>query len=476
MRLKYQLFLTLLAASAMLIALMYAISSWSFSRGFLDYVHQNEVDRLQLVGDELVERFDEDGNWDWVGLRTLDSIQGFFDGGRQPNRRKQPGSKIENGEQGRRGGPPSKPLILTDSAKKPLFGVLRADMSMQWLSLESDGNVIGYLVIPRAAQVDRQFDQVFEQKQKKTLGLTALAMIFLSGLLSIPLAGRIVKPLLTVNSAVSEISGGNYAQRADVSRKDEIGDLAQNINLLGNSLEQNRDARQRWIAEISHELRTPLAVLRGEIEAVQDGVRNMDKQAVTSLHSEVLSLGRLIDDLHTLSVSDVGALNYRLESLNIAQLLSEFLESHRDVLVSKSLTLTLDLGSTPLMVQGDTQRLEQLFSNLMQNTCRYTDGGGKLHVALRRTNTNKTGVANQECIVVDWFDSTPGVDSDALPKLFDPLFRTESSRNREYGGTGLGLSIAKRIVEAHQGNIKAWTSRLGGLHIQIELPFSVRSV
>lgn len=489
MRLKYQLFLTLLAASAVLIALMYFISSRSFSSGFLEYVNQIEADRLQVVADQLIERYEDENGWHWADKKSIANLVGFSGRGRGANRPRDRdvGSNEDRSEgrkegsdgqrAGRRPPPPRMQLVLTDAAKQPLVGELRPGKAMNWLSLDnSSGEVAGYLVTPKVERINRQFDQLFEQKQKNSLGLTALAMIFFSGLLSIPLASRIVKPLLTVNSAVGEISSGNYAHRVDVNRRDEIGDLAEKINLLGNSLEQNRDARQRWIAEISHELRTPLAVLRGEIEAVQDGVRSMDEQAVESLHSEVLSLGRLIDDLHTLSVSDVGALDYRLEALDLNRLLTDYLDSHQDKLADNALTLSRDIGDEQIFVQGDAQRLEQLFANLMQNTCRYTDDKGALHVDVKIADANSDNLSGAEAVVIDWFDSSPGVDSDTLSKLFDPLFRTESSRNREYGGTGLGLSIAKRIVEAHQGNIKATQSELGGLHLQIELPLSASNV
>jgi len=486
MRLKYQLFLTLLAASAVLIALMYFISSRSFSSGFLEYVNQNEADRLQAVADQLIERYEVENGWRWADKKSVANLAGFSSRGRGASRprNRDVGSiedrsedrsegRREDGDGKRPGRRPTSrsPLILTDAAKQPLVGELRPDTAMNWLALEaSAGGVVGYLVTPKIERINRQFDQLFEQKQKKSLGLTALAMIFFSGLLSIPLASRIVKPLLTVNSAVGEISSGNYAHRVDVNRRDEIGDLADKINLLGYSLEQNRDARHRWIAEISHELRTPLAVLRGEIEAVQDGVRIMDEQAVESLHGEVLSLGRLIDDLHTLSVSDVGALDYRLAVLDLNKLLADFLDSQQEMLADNALTLTRDIGREQILVQGDAQRLEQLFANLMQNTCRYTDSEGALHVDVKIANLNSDKFSGSDAVVIDWFDSSPGVESDALSQLFDPLFRTESSRNREYGGTGLGLSIAKRIVEAHQGSIKATQSELGGLHLQIELP------
>lgn len=485
MRLKYQLFLTLLAASAVLIALMYVISSWSFSRGFLEYVNQRVVDHLTPVAERLVEQYEADGDWQGDEVKLL--MQNVNDASRsegvgfniRPPRDRSDRKKHRASREERQNGTSSNdrlrrlapPITLTDANKIVIVGGAKINARVQWLPLESEAGLIGYLAFPKPTRINRHFDQVFENKQKKIFGLTALAMILISGILSIPLASRIVKPLLTVNKAVSEISGGNYAHRAHIIRRDEIGDLAKNINLLGVSLEQNRNARQRWIAEISHELRTPLAVLRGEIEAVQDGVRVLNKPAIDSLHGEVLSLGRLIDDLHTLSVSDVGALDYQMEPLDLGKLLTGFLESHEAALASKSLTIKRASVPANSFVLGDAQRLEQLLANLMQNTCRYTDPGGELHVSINQAQSN-----NRDELVIDWQDSSPGVSADALPKLFDPLYRAETSRSREFGGTGLGLSIAKRIVEAHQGEITVQLSTLGGLHIQIQLPMAAKSI
>ncbi len=467
MRLKYQLFLTLLAASALLIALMYAISSWTFSRGFLEYVNKNEADRLQSVADQVAVRYAEEGNWLWVNKQSVRRLTGA------PRDRR--GSENAQSPKSRRG-PPRRHFIIADASRKPVFGEIKADRTMQWLPISSDDEVVGFLAAPKLERVDGSFDRVFESKQRKTFGLTALAMILLSGLLSVPLAGRIVKPLLKVNKAVGEISSGNYAHRVAANRRDEIGDLAANINSLGHTLEQNRDARQRWIAEISHELRTPLAVLRGEIEAVQDGVRTMDKTALASLHTEVLSLGRLIDDLHTLSLSDVGAINYQFEPVNLAESLNLFFASHNDTLSEHAISLNLDLASGDGQFLADAQRMEQLFSNLLQNTCRYTDEGGSLYVCLSQSNATESDTSHSRLHVIDWYDSSPGVEDVALSKLFDPLYRTEMSRNREFGGAGLGLAIVKRIVEAHQGNISASHSSVGGLHIRIELPVLEGSV
>lgn len=488
MRLKYQIFLTLLAASALLVLAMYAISSWSFNRGFIDYVNQNEISRLSPIAERLVYEYEQNGNWDWVDESDLRQFKPGRDNrgrskqdtrkrlnsdgaGKADQQRSTPAelttddSPRKKAPRGRRPGPK---LVLADVNKKPLVGTVRPNATIQWVELKSNDQIIAFLGFPESQRVDRHFDKVFADKQKKTFGWTAIAMIILSALLSIPLAGRILRPLLDVNNAVDQLSGGNYAHRLDNRRRDELGDLAGNINTLGMTLEKNLDARQRWIAEISHELRTPLAVMRAEIEAVQDGVRVLDKSVLNSLHSEVLGLGRLINDLHTLSMSDVGALNYHMDVLDLSELLDSFLTANKATLSQHEIECSFTKPDhSPL--HGDAQRLDQLFTNLLQNTCRYTEPGGELHIVL--ANVIIDGL---EYLEIDWFDSSPGVVASDLSQLFDPLYRTDVSRNRASGGSGLGLSIAKRIVEAHDGKISADNSSLGGLHINIRFPASKR--
>ena len=480
MRLKYQIFLTLLAASALIIAIMFAFSSWSFSRGFLEYVNQNIEDSLSEEVAELEFQYEQQRNWDWVTADTVRQLrsQRNIDISRPDNSRQARNGQTSDRQRpnGRRQGRRKSdrlapPLALANAEKQIISGQPSPNVGIQWIDLKVDNQVVGFLGFPQKNRVDRHFDQVFANKQKKNFIWTALAMVLLSALLSIPLAGLLVRPLLKLNEAVDEISGGNYSHRVSNNRRDELGDLADNINTLGLSLERNRDARRRWIAEISHELRTPVAVMRGELEAVQDGIRGMDKLAVDSLHAEALNLGRLIDDLHMLSMSDVGALNYQMAPLDLAELVREFVSGHDALLSEHELELKLQLPAEPLIVQGDAQRIEQLLANLLQNTCRYTDKNGQLGVSLTQQS-----VGSKPWFVLDWYDSSPGVSATVLPQLFDPLFRTDESRNRETGGSGLGLSIVKRIVDAHQGTIEASDSTLGGLRIRISLPASSAKV
>jgi two-component system sensor histidine kinase BaeS len=227
-------------------------------------------------------------------------------------------------------------------------------------------------------------------------------------------------------------------------------------------LQQNEASRKQWIADIAHELRTPLAILRGEIEALQDGINQPDASTLASLHQEVSHLQRLVSDLYDLSMSDSGALSYRKESLDLIALLQETLTLHSTPLQEKGLHIGLaGLSQQPVRIQGDPQRLQQLFKNLLENSLRYTDKPGQLQVSTQ---------LQASMVTLVFADSLPGVPEDALPHLFERLYRVESSRNRATGGAGLGLSICYNIVEAHGGKISAAHSALGGLEIRVNLP------
>jgi two-component system sensor histidine kinase BaeS len=227
----------------------------------------------------------------------------------------------------------------------------------------------------------------------------------------------------------------------------------------------NKDQRQ-WVADISHELRTPVAVLQGEIEALLDGVRPITPETVRSLHAEALRLNRLVEDLYELSLSDIGALSYRKELLDVADVLNVSLDGFRAEFGRKNITLRTDPSAEQNVVAyADWGRLEQLFANLLENSLRYTDAGGETAVNLALSNSH---------IIIKFQDSAPGVPERNLDRLFERLYRVEGSRSRTSGGAGLGLAICKNIVEAHEGSISAHQSPLGGLLIRISLPLARR--
>jgi two-component system sensor histidine kinase BaeS len=312
--------------------------------------------------------------------------------------------------------------------------------------------------VPRP-EVLESIERLYLQRQHLAFGAIGIGMLMAALLLGAGLALWLSRRIRSLAQATASLIQGNYDVRLKPSGHDELARLARDFNALAETLAASRLARRQWIADIAHELRTPLSILRGEIEALQDGVRPLDRNALNSLSSEAARLARLIEDLHMLSLSDLGALSYHKEPVDLSEIASDTIDAQRTALQGKGLRVESNLQ--PAIISGDADRLAQLFGNLMQNTLRYTDGPGALSVSVR-TEPGR--------VAVDWEDSSPPVPEEDLPRLTERLFRVEGSRSRAGGGSGLGLAIARAIVEAHGGTLAAGASRLGGLRIVMTFP------
>jgi two-component system sensor histidine kinase BaeS len=279
--------------------------------------------------------------------------------------------------------------------------------------------------------------------------------------------------LAAVQDATQRLARGELTVRLPAGpeladRSDEIGDVVRNVNRMAEGLQRLEGARRRWLADISHELRTPLTVLRGDIEALQDGVRPLRLEAIGVLHDEVLRIGKLVDDLHLLATSDLQALPCHFAPADAVDLLQRVARRFEARARAAGLSISLQglEGAAPLPVHWDADRIEQLLANLMENSLRYTDAPGQIRIGLQQA-----GDAVQ--LVVE--DSAPGVPADQWPQLFEPLYRGDAARARLHGGSGLGLAICEAIARAHGGQLGASASALGGLCITATLPLNARA-
>jgi two-component system sensor histidine kinase BaeS len=177
---------------------------------------------------------------------------------------------------------------------------------------------------------------------------------------------------------------------------------------------------------------------------------------------EVQRLTRLVEDLRLLTLSDLGALTYRRQPLDLGEAISDALAVGRAAIEQKPLSVKLQLDED-IQVDADQDRLSQVFSNLLQNTLRYTSSPASLRVGLT--------VEGREARI-DWEDSAPGVGDGDLARLTERLYRVDASRSSASGGSGLGLAIVQAIIQAHGGRMQAAHSTLGGLHWRIWLPLS----
>lgn len=278
---------------------------------------------------------------------------------------------------------------------------------------------------------------------------------------SFPLAHLLTKRINILVGQVGHLSRGHYREKISIQGNDELSVLAEHLNNLGEALAQSEQTRRQWVADISHELRTPIAVLQAELEAMEDGVRPIDKPAIhlLSKHSQRLKL--LVNDLYELSLTDLGGMTYKKNNMDLAALLNDSVNAIQPQFSQQHIKLTISSSPLPVFIFGDHNRLQQLFTNLLKNSLQYTNSPGKTLVSLK--------VDNRHAIIMIE-DTAPGVDPEHHAKLFDRLYRADSSRNRITGGAGLGLSICKNIVIAHDGQISISSSQFGGLKISIAIP------
>jgi two-component system sensor histidine kinase BaeS len=439
---------------------MFVIMHWNIDRGFLRYVNTLDQERLERLAAEVERSYATAGSWDFIRdeprnlLRLM--VRTLPEGQVRPEHLDRLERRLER-RQGRRERleppPPGMAHLfelrvqLLDSAGNRLAGPPQPLPAKEMIPLHYQGQNIGSLGLMPQKNLADVHQLRFLKEQKLALAQVAGLTLLVSALLSLPLARRLVSPLRELAAATRRLAAGAYAERVAVTSQDELGQLASDFNLLALALQQNETTRRQWIADISHELRTPLTVLRGEIEALQDGVRPLTPAALASLHGEALRLGRLVDDLYQLSLSDLGALQYRKEILAPKTILLKALEPLRLLFAANGIVLRTEFApGADVKILADPQRLHQLFTNLLDNALKYTDSPGRLELRMERRGA---------ILQIELCDSAPTVPAADLERLFERLYRVEGSRSRATGGAGVGLALSRKIAAAHQGTLTA---------------------
>lgn len=464
MGITHRLFLSILGAAALTLLCILLIMQWSITRGFLHYLDVMERSRSERLVGTLEQVYTERGGW--KSLRDDPRILMERLLGESQHRP----PFIPERDLGPHlypppphPGPMHMPFVVVDAERRPVISDPSRNNDVALKPIIVDGRTVGYagLRLPPKPLLDPQ-QLHFLARQKWVLFAAGLGLVLLVTVFSLPLSGYLVRPIKAMAAATRDLSSGNYSVRIPVASSDELGILADSFNRMAMTLEQNEKARRQWIADISHELRTPLTVLRAEIEALMDGVREMTPDAIRSFHGEILRLHGLVDDLYQLALSDLGTLTYRKEELDPVKVLSGAIARFTLDFASKGIDVRLNLQrANGIEVYGDRERLNQLFTHVLDNCLKYTDPGGMLVVSI--------WPLDDRLVVITFEDSHPGVEGEALERLFDRFYRVEHSRSRSSGGAGLGLAISKSIVEGHHGSITARPSALGGITIEITL-------
>lgn len=460
--LSTKLFIAVMALCTFAVGGMGVATYLNFNQNFLGYLNEQAVERL----DALVPRFEHaytgHGSWAFLLPRDATPPDSWF----QLLRPEPPTANGEVPQQ--RGIPPVSDLTgaflrltLFDGQMHYVFGYRQYDAQQVLRPIQVDGQTVGWLGMTLFESVSATGDQRFQSSQVRASLLIGLACVLICAIIIWWIARVLLRPVREVARATHRLAEGDYSTRVPVVSRDEAGQLADDFNRMAEKLASTEQLRRDFMADISHELRTPLAILRAELEALEDGIRAMDATSVRSLQAEVLSLTRLVDDLFELSLAEVGGPTYRREAVELGDLLDTAADTYRPRFTERGLQFTLEQVSRGLTVTGDSRRLTQLLYNLFENSLRYTDPGGEVRVRAR---------AEKAWVVIDVFDSAPDVPVGLHEQLFQRFYRVDTSRSRRSGGAGLGLAICRGIAQTHGGTLQAQPSPLGGLWLVLSLP------
>lgn len=315
------------------------------------------------------------------------------------------------------------------------------------LALVSDGETIGWLLLETGLRVwvPDAAETLFLRNLTAASLLSALVAVLLALALGSLLAYTLTRSLRELTEATVEIADGRLGKQVKVRTQDELGELAASFNKMSKDLERATQARRQMTADIAHDLRSPLSVLTGYSEALSDGKLVGDPEIYQILNQETRHLGRLIDDLRTLSLADSGELPLLLQPIAPAELLTRAANAHRVQADTCQITLTVDAELGLPEIRVDVERMAQVLGNLLRNALRYTPQGGKIMLSARR-------VGEQICLAVS--DNGVGITPQDLPYIFDRSYRGDQARQSVEGETGLGLAIVRSLVEAQGGVIE----------------------
>lgn len=267
---------------------------------------------------------------------------------------------------------------------------------------------------------------------------------------------RTIAPIGQLIDATRRLGDGETGVRITPTRRGPMSAVATSFNRMAEGIEEEDERRRRLLADLSHELRSPLTVIRGEIEAVLDGLH--DPHQLGNVIDEVELMERLLDDLRLLALTEAGRLQLDRQPCDITNLVRDVVSSFSASLDRHEIEVRVDTDGSAGEVWADPHRLHQVLSNLMSNAMRQMPDGGLLEILATRSGPD---------LEITVSDSGPGIPEDRLQHIFDRFVKGGDSV-----GTGLGLSIARDLVEAHGGRIEARNRPNAGAIFTVRLPAS----
>lgn len=295
----------------------------------------------------------------------------------------------------------------------------------------------------------------------KTRILRFFAVILTAGLLCYALARYLVSPIVKLREATQKIADGDFQTRVSAKRRDEIGKLAEDFDVMAERVENLVSSQKLLNRDISHELRSPLARLGVALELARTRASEESLPHLERIERESYRLNEMISQILTLSRLEIGAETFARARVNMPKLVKEIVSDANFEAVNQRKQVEVTIDSEECYVYGNERLLQSAIENVVRNALKYTPENSSVEVSLETEN---------EMVKITVRDFGKGVAEEKLKDLFRPFYRAEEARERKSGGVGLGLAITERAVHVHDGQITAQNAPQGGLVVKIHLP------
>ncbi len=365
-------------------------------------------------------------------------------------------------------------VILDNEDSHPAEHI-EAEELQHAVPLEVDGQEVGYLLTEGGMVFSSENEQALLARLNSAALTAALVAGGVSLVLALLLSYSLLRPVRDLTRAATHMAEGDLSQRVRVRGDKQLATLGSAFNRMAASLQQAGERRRALTADIAHELRTPLAVQRAHLEALQDGIYDLTAESLLPIEEQNRALTRLVEDLRTLALVDAGQLALERTPTDFPALVERLISRFDPQAAARGVEILLSPMAAPVIMSVDPQRVEQILNNLLSNALRFTPQGGRINVQCAVSSDQVKSEEKPDAgdsLRVTVRDTGPGIPEDSLPHIFDRFYKADRSRSpAEGGGTGLGLSIARKLAQAHGGDITASNHPDGGAIFALELPF-----
>ena len=457
---KWQLLLSFVSLSFILVGAFSWITLNLLESHFADYVRERQESELEEYSTDLENLYQQNGTWEEnsqaiqrIGRNALQQsvIVRIFDEDGQllwsPSASEEEDAKNKVQDH----------LLHMEQ----MVGGMESDYVQSRSPLYDGTEEIGMMEIQSVGPYAyTEHDALFISDMESKLVLVAFFSLLIPLFFALLVAKKLSSPIVTINDFTKEIAKGRYSSLSlEETGIREIDDLLVSVNDLSLQLQHQQKIRNRLSSDIAHEIRTPLTTLKGNIEAMIDGVWEISEERLYRCYEEVSRITRLIGEIDRINELESQESQLQKTTFDLTELAQQIVDNFQPMLVENKLNCSV--SGNRVFISADRDKIHQVLTNLLANAIKFTPSGGRIDLYVSQSK----GTASFRII-----DNGQGIPPDEVGQIFERFYMAEPSRNSKLGGQGIGLSIVKGIVNAHQGTISVDSIYGKGTTFTINLP------